>query len=74
MKISTKGLNDLEEKTFGSAKKGDLAQRTDALKAKISMMKPSSTPSKLSNRGILQAKQAQKTINKTILTGNIHRK
>ncbi len=38
-----KRLARLEEKTFGSAKKGDLAQRTDALKAKISMMKPSST-------------------------------
>ncbi len=38
-----KRLERLEEKTFGSAKKGDLAQRTDALKAKISMMKPSST-------------------------------
>ena len=37
-----KRLERLEEKTFGSAKKGDLAQRTDALKAKISMMKPSS--------------------------------
>ncbi len=38
-----KRLERLEEKTFGAAKKGDLAQRTDALKAKISMMKPSST-------------------------------
>jgi len=38
-----KRLERLEEKTFGSAKKGDLAQRTDALKAKISMMRPSST-------------------------------
>lgn len=38
-----KRLARLEEKTFGSAKKGDLSERTDALKAKISMMKPSST-------------------------------
>ncbi len=38
-----KRLERLEEKTFGAPKKGDLAQRTDALKAKISMMKPSST-------------------------------
>ncbi len=38
-----KRLERLEDKVFGKAQKGDLAQRTDSLKAKISMMKPSST-------------------------------
>ena len=32
MKISTKGLNDLKKKHFGSAKKGDLASRRQAAK------------------------------------------
>ncbi len=38
-----KRLERLEGKVFGKAQKGDLAQRTDSLKAKISMMKPSSS-------------------------------
>lgn len=38
-----KRLERLEGKAFGKTQKGDLAQRTDSLKAKISMMKPSST-------------------------------
>lgn len=38
-----KRLERLEGKVFGGAQKGDLAQRTDSLKAKISMMKPSSS-------------------------------
>jgi len=38
-----KRIERLEGKVFGSAQKGDLAQRTDSLKAKISMMRPSSS-------------------------------
>lgn len=37
-----KRLERLEGKVFGSAQKGDLAQRTDNLKAKIAVTKPSS--------------------------------
>ena len=38
-----KRLERLEDKVFGKTQEGDLAQRTDGLKAKISMMKPSSS-------------------------------
>ena len=38
-----KRLERLEGKVFGSTQKGDLAQRTDSLKAKIAVSKPSST-------------------------------
>lgn len=38
-----KRLERLEGKVFGKAQKGDLAQRTDSLKAKISMAKPKSS-------------------------------